>query len=74
MATDCIGRTVVAGDFVYSNNYIYEVKAAVDSKSGHGYLKLFLANPSKTTKPKQQPSRECCLLPKEDYLIWLLKK
>lgn len=74
MVTDIIGRELNIGDHVVFHNAIYIVKA-FPKKGGYNsnYIAIKLANPSKTTRAVLKCSREMCLLPKEDILIWKLK-
>ena len=66
---DVIGRPINVGDYVFSNNYLYEVKG-INSK----FLKGMLVNPSKTTKSKMLYGDHCCLVTKEEYLVYILSK
>jgi hypothetical protein len=74
---DIIGRELHIGDFVVFTNNVYEVKGlgkANASYHGYGTVQIMLANPSKTTRPQKKHSGDMCLIPKEDYLVYLLKK
>lgn len=70
MTVDVIGREIKVGDYVFCNNYLYEVKGVSERTP----LKGMLTNPSKTTRPKTLYGNQCCLITKEEYLIYLLKK
>jgi hypothetical protein len=74
---DIIGRELNIGDFVVFTNNVYEVKGlgkANPSYRGYGTVQIMLATPSATTRPQKKNSGDMCLIPKEDYLLYLLKK
>lgn len=74
---DMIDRPIRVGDFVafYSNVYkVLDVTPRRDKVDGHSYVKIILADPSKTTKPVKKYSREMCLIPAEEVTFWLLKR
>lgn len=73
---DIIDREINVGDYVVFTNNIYEVLDVARQRGDtrHGYVRIFLVNPSPTTKPCNKYSREMCLIPKEEYLLYLLKK
>jgi hypothetical protein len=74
---DIIGREINIGDYVVFANNVYEVKALGEANPNYrnrGPVKIMLANPSKTTRPQSKNSGDMCLIPKEEYLIYLLKK
>jgi hypothetical protein len=74
---DIIGRELNIGDFVVFTNNIYEVKGlgkANPTYGSRGTVQIMLANPSKTTRPQKKNSGDMCLIPKEEYLIYSLKK
>jgi len=68
MATDVISRPIEVDDFVFHYNYIYKV-VAVGPKS----VRVLIYPPSATSKKKTILGQECCLLPKEDVLLHILK-
>lgn len=78
MAYDIIGREIREGDYVFSNNYLYIVKSvSKPSRTGvrtHGYVTALIDPPSKTSRLKSIYGKECCVIPKEEYLLWILKK
>lgn len=68
MPEDRVGREISVGDFVASYNDLYEVLAV-----GHRNVRIILANPSKTTRPKTIVSRECFFIgTAEDMVVWKL--
>jgi hypothetical protein len=72
---DIIGRPIREGDYVAYYTNVYKV-LSVEGKTttrGYGYIKIILANPSKTTKPVKKYSQEMCLIPAEEYTFWKLK-
>lgn len=73
---DIIGREITVGDYVVFANNVYEVKgvSVVTPTRKHGPVRIMLANPSKTTRPQVKQSSDMCLIPKEEYLVYLLKK
>lgn len=68
---DVLGREIALGDYVFTNNYLYEVRGI--SPNGT-VIKGFLATPSKTTKTKTLYAKDCCLITKDEYLMYLLTK
>jgi len=68
---DVIGREIATGDYVFTNNYLYEVKGVSADGS---VIRGFLADPSRTTKAKTLYTRDCCRITKEEYLLYLLTK
>lgn len=77
MAVDIIGRELAVGDHVafYGNVYsLLFVPPTIPGYNPHSSVKMILLNKSKTTKPVVKQAREVALLPKEDILMWLLKK
>lgn len=68
MATDLIGREINVDDFVYHYTYTYKVLSV-----GPSYISAMIHPQSKTSKKKSICARECCLLPKDDVLLWILK-
>lgn len=71
MAKDILDRELAIGDYVVFHNNIYLVKSFV--KAEH-YVKIMLLHPSKTTRPVLKMSRDCCLIPGEDVVVWKLKQ
>lgn len=73
--TDIIDRPIRVGDFVAFYANVYQVlETGKPSTTGHGYVKIILAEPSKTTKPVKKYSREMCVIPAEEVTFWLLKR
>jgi hypothetical protein len=73
--TDVVGREIVIGDFVYFYGNMYEVKKTFPVTSGrYGRLKLMIYPASSTSKNKDASGGDCCLIPKEDIVVWMLKK
>jgi hypothetical protein len=66
---DMLGRDLVVGDFVVYYSNLYQVTAF----SGHGYAKIMIHPPSKTSKPVQKYSREMVQVPAADVTMHLLK-
>jgi IS1 family transposase len=80
-AKDVIGRPIKQGDYVFYYQNIYEVRDVLNNKSSktlnstkHYRVKLFLADPSRSTKVITRQSTETCLLPEKDITLWLLGK
>jgi hypothetical protein len=72
---DIIDRPIRVGDFVAFYANVYKVLSTNKPNStGHGYVKIILAEPSKTTKPVNKYSREMCVIPAQEVTFWLLKK
>lgn len=74
---DIIGREISVGDFVVFTNNVYEVLSVGMANPNYrlrGQVKIKLASPSKTTRPQTKNSGDMCLIPKEEYLLYLLKK
>ena len=69
-----LGRDLVVGDFVVYYSNLYEVKAICKLDfTGHGYVKIMIYPPSKTSKPVTKYSREMVQVPAEDVTMHLLK-
>ena len=66
--TDVIDREIRVDDFVFSNNYIYKV-LQVNLKT----VTCMIQPRSKTSKKKVIYGRDCCVIPKEEVLLWILK-
>lgn len=77
MPYDVIGREIRVGDYVFSSTYMYEVFAtSKPTKSdiwSHGHVTVMIVPRSNTSKKKTIFGRDCCVIPKEEYLLWLLK-
>ena len=77
MITDIIDRPIAVGDYVVftiTNNIYVVKKVEHGDAAGRGYASIMLAKPSSTTKPVRKFSKDMCLIPGPDVLIWLLKK
>lgn len=72
---DMLERPINIDDFVVFHNNIYQV-LGVGRKNGygHGPVKIVLVDKSKTTRPVIKQSSDCCLVNKDEVLIWLLKR
>jgi hypothetical protein len=76
-AVDIINRPINIGDHIVFTNALYvvlDVGQGNPNYYGYGQVKIKLANPSKTTRSQIKSSKDMCLIPKEDYLLYLLKK
>jgi hypothetical protein len=72
---DIVDRPISVGDFVVFYSNVYKVTGlGKTGTSGHGPVRIILAEPSKTTKSSVKNSRDMCLIPAEDVTFWLLKK
>lgn len=69
MTVDIIGREIVVDDFVVYYSNIYKVLAI-----GKSYIRLIIEPKSKTSRQTAVMSNLVALLPKEEVLIWLLKR
>lgn len=78
MAYDIIGREIREGDYVFSGSYMYLVTSTSHplktGKFSHGYVIALIHPPSKTSRTKTIYGENCCVIPKEEYLLWILKK
>lgn len=77
MAYDVIGREIHEGDYLFANSYLYEVIAVAGPskfRGSHGAVSAMIEPRSKTSKKKTLYGNDCCVIPKEEYLLWLLKK
>ena len=71
---DMLGRDLAVGDFVVFYTNLYQVTAlGSPSPSGHGYTKIMIHPPSKTSKPVRKYSREMVQVPAADVTMHLLK-
>lgn len=68
MAADVLGREINVDDFVFYYNSIYQVLGV--GKTG---VKAIIYPKSSTSRNRTITSRECCLLPKEEVLLKILK-
>ena len=72
---DIIDRPIREGDFVAFYSNVYKVLGFGKlGPTGHGTVRIKLADPSKTTKSVVKYSRDMCVIPAEDVTMWLLKK
>ena len=72
---DVVGRSIEVGDFVYHYNSLYEVLTVSIHKGGKtAAIELMIYPKSKTSKKKRIMSYECCVIPKEDMLAYLIAK
>jgi hypothetical protein len=72
---DMLSREIAVGDFVVYYSNLYEVKAICKLDfTGHGYVKIMIYPPSKTSKPVTKYSREMVRVPAEDVTLHLLKQ
>ena len=72
---DIIDRPINEGDFVVFYSNVYKVLAfGKPGPTGHGQVRIKLADASKTTKSVVKHSRDMCVIPAEDVTLWLLKK
>lgn len=81
VAQDAIGRPVKQGDYVFYYQNIYEVKDVLNNKSSKTgrnlesfRVKLFLVDPSPSSKAITRRSADVCLLPEKDVTLWLLRR
>ena len=73
MATDLLDRELSIGDYVVFHNCIYQVHSIPNTERAYSRVKIMSINPSKTTKPVLKYSKELCIIPKEDIIVWKLK-
>lgn len=74
MAIDVIGRAINVDDIVVFYNNVYKVIKVPETNlnSKYAQIRIILFNKSKTTTPQTKRSGDCCLISKEDALIWML--
>lgn len=74
MAVDIIGRPINVDDIVVFYNNVYKVirVAETNLNSKNALIRIILFSKSKTTTPQTKRSGDCCLINKEDALIWML--
>ena len=71
---DILGRDLAVGDFVVFYCNLYQVvDLGAHAISGHGYAKIMIHPPSKTSRPVQKYSREMVQVPAADVTMHLLK-
>jgi hypothetical protein len=71
---DMLGRDLAVGDFVVFYANLYQVTDLGRSTPlGHGYAKIMIHPPSKTSKPVRKYSREMVQVPAADVTLHLLK-
>jgi hypothetical protein len=71
---DMLGRELAVGDFVVFYTNLYQVVSfGAKAISGHGYAKIMIHPPSKTSKPVRKYSREMVQVPAADVTLHLLK-
>ena len=72
---DIIDRPINVGDYVVFYSNVYRVTGlGKPGTSGHGPVRIILAEPSKTTKSAVKNSSDMCVIPAEDVTFWLLKR
>ncbi len=72
---DMLHRPVKAGDFVVYYNNIYQVNSVGNADNqGFGRVRMILVDKAKTTKSVVKYSKEVCVIPEHDVLIWRLKQ
>lgn len=72
---DIIDRPINVGDYVVFYSNVYKVTGlGKPGTSGHGPVRIILAEPSKTTKSAVKNSRDMCVIPAAEVTMWLLKK
>ena len=72
MAKDLIDRELTIGDYVVFHNCIYQVVSLPANKESSA-VRIMSINPSKTTRPILKYSRDLCIIPTEDIIVWKLK-
>jgi hypothetical protein len=72
MITDVLGREMQKDDYVVFHNRLYQVQGFYEHRMT--MVKLLQVEKSKTTKEVLKLARECCIVPKDDVLIYLLKR
>lgn len=84
MATDILGRELAVGDYVMYYNGLYEVLSLPDPEKKYKLLGrqlqldqrvlICLVIKSESTRPIVKLASELCRVPREDVLMWLLKR
>lgn len=84
MVADILGRELAVGDYVMYFNGLYEVLELPKPRQKYNVLgqklqldqqvKICLVIKSKSTRPIVKLAKELCRVPREDVMIWLLKK
>ena len=72
MSFDILGREIKQDDFVVYYSKLYQVQR-IFSAASNNFVRIMLVEKAKTTKPVNKLSKECCLLDKDEVLIYLLK-
>lgn len=70
---DMLDRDVAKGDYVVYYSNIYQVVDLV-GQADHCRARIILIDKSKTTRSTIKYCRDMCIIPKEDILVWRLKK
>lgn len=71
---DLLDRPINPEDYVVFHNNIYQVVEVGKARYGNnGPVRIILLDKSKTTRPVNKNSRDCCLLNKDEVLLWILK-
>lgn len=76
MAVDVAGRPINVGDFVFHYNSIYEVLGISENikRPENSHITIMIYPSSKTSKKKYIFGKESCVIPREDMLLYQLKK
>lgn len=72
---DIVDRPIHVDDFVAFYTNVYKViSLGKPNPQGSAQVRIKLAEPSKTTKSVVKYSRDMCVIPESDVIMWLLKK
>ena len=72
---DILGRPIAAGDYGVFYSNVYEVlETNVIEGFSRDHVRVMMVQKSKTTKPMVKHAGACCLLDRNDVLLWLLKQ
>jgi hypothetical protein len=72
MSVDVLGREIKQDDFVVYYSKLYQVQRIFPVMSNN-FVRIILVEKAKTTKAVNKLARECCLVDKDEVLIYLLK-
>jgi len=75
VGTDLLGREIDVEDFVVFHNNLYQVLGGPSYKwqKKSGMIRIVLVEKSKTTKPVSKYANHCCLVPRAEVMVWMLK-
>lgn len=72
---DLLHREISVGNHVVHYNHVYEV-LEIPARLNRDFMdiKMILIDKSATTRPVKKYSKEVCIIPSDDVLVWKIKR